>query len=284
MFMKKFLTIMLGVIMLVQIGCSFNPEDDAPNALSTSLFDDIFTFDISAHSPQITPDTNQEAIENTPSHTVPSNAIYGVPFSKDDNFSLFSLDFPVTVPSNIDNLDAYDVEPFNLSFLLPKGWYCLTTPVAPELYLGARYGNLTGIGAAYSVIWLYNELDVCVGAVGYNTYNSDETGNDYEMIYQDINQDKDYRFATSEYYYVVSDNNSVSGYNNDTFTAVTQVYYSTEILHYYGHWEAFSLMNMGILSHNNKLDVYVAFEFFSISLNSIELIDIAKSISISTMS
>lgn len=193
-----------------------------------------------------------------------------------DDYEMHNLLFPWNMDGKTSsNAPVYEVKPFVLSFLLPKGFRCLSHPVEPELYLDARYGADTGVGIVYSIYWIYDERDVCVGAVGYDLYRAFTSHeDDPSAIYSMINENEYYRFATDEYYYPIH-----NGAKN--VTALTQLYISADWLRSFGVKKASDRLHVGILSYDKDCGVYVAFDFFHESLKSVELMDVAESIRIS---
>lgn len=206
---------------------------------------------------------------------IPQDAITG---SQTDGseYNSFNILFPSQAPVGLENEPAYNVTPFYLSFRLPDGWYCLKQPVSRELYLDAAESDNLRVGIVHSVFYIYNDSDVCIGAFGYDAYDASDdhdSSPDYNVIYKKINQNKDYRFTTAEYYFAVE-----SPYSSNV-TAITQVFYSQEKLHSHGFWNAFDKLNVGIVSYMKNPKVYVAFEFFTSALTAGDLMTVAGSIS-----
>lgn len=223
------------------------------------------------------PNWNFETESGTDQSTSPPAALPPTADSSESDYVMHNLIFPWNMSGkNSSNAPVYEVEPFVLSFLLPKGWKCLSRPAVSELYLDAKNGTDTGVGVVYSIYWIYDETDVCVGAVGYDLYRAFSSHeDDPDAIYSMINDDEYYRFATDEYYYPV-----YSGTSN--VTALTQVLVSAEWLKSYGVQRASDRLHIGILSYDKDCGVYAAFDIFPESLNSIELMDVAGSIRFSS--
>lgn len=194
---------------------------------------------------------------------------------KSDNYSVFNISLEA------ESEDEYsDVSSFEIKFLLPKGWYCLKEPVSKELYLGATEG--VNCKLFDSRIWIYDNTDTCMGAIGIKRSKlpSDEridSEEELQKFYSDINSDADYRFTTKEYYFPTA--KSIMQFENHfEANAITEVLYTKEYLKSFGKNSKNDRLNMGILSKKPDDNVYVCMEFFNGGLNSIELMDIARSV------
>lgn len=258
--MRKVLAVFLLIAFaVVHSGCTKAPGGIS-DALSSPVPTAVQTDDITASS------TPRPAITLRP--RPPQDAVTGST-ADGSGYNSFSIMYPPQAPVGLEREPAYNVTPFYLSFRLPEGWYCLKQPVSHELYLDAAESGSTRAGIVHSVFYIYNDSDVCIGAFGFDTYDDSD---DYNMIYEKINQNKDYRFTTAEYYFTVD-----SLYSGN-YTAITQVFYSQEKLHSHGFWNAFDKLNIGIVSYIKKPKVYVAFEFFTSALTAGDLITVAGSV------
>ena len=267
--MKRTLIIILSLI-LVLCGCTgLTEEKDEGNPSSTQ------TQIESSAMPQFTFQTQS-------SNSDPEDRIYGSDdlgiynfVTESDDYRVFNVDLEAEAENEYS-----DAESFEVRFLLPEKWYCLKEPTATELYLGATEG--ANCGMFDSRIWIYDNNDTCMGAIGIkrSTLPSDEridSAEELQKFYSDINSGSDYRFTTKEYYFPVA--KSIMQFE-DHFeaNAITEVLYTKEYLKSFGKNSQNDRLNMGILSKRPDDNVYVCMEFFSGRLNSVELMDIARSV------
>lgn len=169
-----------------------------------------------------------------------------------------------------------------LQFFLPAGWYCLSRPYERELYLGATEGRMSGL--LDSRLWIYNEQDICVGALGIAAsagVSAEDTGEErFRHMYEEISAGSDYRFAIDEFCFFVP--KSTLQYDDRFDSAdvniITQVYYSKEYRESFGYNSKGDVTNTGILSSRPEDAFYVCFEFYGRILDTKTLCDIAKSI------
>lgn len=164
----------------------------------------------------------------------------------------------------------------SINFVLPKGWFCLYSPISDEAYLGGLK-NLFD-----SRVYIYNAYGRCVGALGIrrsSTKSTDrfELNDDIQLFFSDINSDPDYRFTTDEYYLPVS-LSTLQFEDRFSAPAITEVFYSKEYLESLAHDSEFDFMNLGIISRHEGDSLYLCFEFDSHAIDFIELTDIARSI------
>lgn len=173
---------------------------------------------------------------------------------------------------------------YDVRFILPTGWYCLTIPYADEAYLGSTQGSKAYMFS--SRLYIYNDEDRCVGAVGLGSsirsmaeYEGDEKRGISEF-YHGINSDPDYRFTTDEYYLIVarSTYQFTDRFDEANTNAITEVYYSKEYLRSLGYQFEEDGMNVGILSSRPGDNCFVAFEFYYRIVNALTLNDIARSV------
>lgn len=266
--MKKILITLLSLILLLA-GCTGIKEGDeekptpAPNQGEASAV----------------PQATSIYQNNVPA---PKDRIYGSGkvgmynfVTESSGYNVFNISLE-TKPEN----DHLDPAAFEIEFLLPKGWYCLKEPIELELYLGATEG--VNCELFDSRIWIYDNTDVCVGAIGIKRSNasSDErmdSAEDVQEFYASINSGTDYCFITDEYYFPTA--KSIMQFENHfEANAITEVLYTTEYLASFGKIVKNDRLNMAILSKKPDDNVYVCMEIFSGRLNSIELMDIARSI------
>lgn len=266
--MKKTLIIMLSLILLLT-GCTGLKEgtDDKPSSTP-----------IQSES-SATPEATAVYQSNIPA---PKDRIYGSDdveiynfVSKSDDYRVFNISLEVE-PEN-DYLDAVS---FEIKFLLPEDWYCLKEPIATELYLGATEG--VNCKLFDSRVWFYDNTDTCMGAIGIKRSKvpSDEridSAEEIQKFYSDINSGTDYRFTTKEYYFPTA--KSIMQFENHyEANAITEVLYTMEYLESFGKSVKNDRLNMAILSKRPDDNVYVCMEFFNGRLNSVELMDIARSV------
>ncbi len=266
--MKKTLIILLSLILLLT-GCTGLKEgvDDKPSPTP-----------IQSES-SATPEATAQHQSSTSN---PKDRIYGSDdievynyIERSDGYRVFNVSLEVE-PEN----DYPDAVSFEIKFLLPDDWYCLEEPIATELYLGATEG--VNCKLFDSRIWFYDNTDTCMGAMGIKRSKvpSDErieSQEELQKFYSDINSGFDYRFTTKEYYFPTA--KSIMQFENHyEANAITEVLYTAEYLESFGKSVKGDRLNMAILSKRPDDNVYVCMEFFSGRLNSVELMDIARSV------
>lgn len=173
---------------------------------------------------------------------------------------------------------------YEVRFILPTDWYCLTVPYADEAYLGSTQGSKAYMFS--SRLFIYDDEDRCVGAVGLSSgirsmeeYEGDEKRGVSEF-YHSVNSDPDYRFATDEYYLIVARSALQFGdrFDEANTNAITEVFYSKEYLCSLGYSFENDKTNVGILSSRPGDKYFVAFEFYFRILDMQTLNDIARSV------
>ncbi|MCL1822905.1 MAG: hypothetical protein FWG44_01760 [Oscillospiraceae bacterium] len=194
------------------------------------------------------------------------------------DFENKSITFPVSNKYKTEfNAKIYEIEPFNLTFDLPKEWSTKETilELDEERFI---------VGGIFSVVDIYNQDGHLVGYVGYNIYSEEEAEVGFPYaIYSQISLANHYRFDAREEYTIVKETDSF-------ITAVTNVIISANFLKNsnadidklisegkiiegeYGYY------TKGILSHNTKQHVYIAMEFENNALNEEQFNRVAKSI------
>lgn len=266
--MKRTLIILLSLILLLT-GCTGLRDGDEDKPSATPIKSE------SSATPKATAQ-HQSSTSN------PKDRIYGSDDVKIYNYVAKPSDYMVfSVNLEAEPADEYsDAASFEIKFLLPEGWYCLKDPIATELYLGATEG--VNCKLFDSRIWIYDDTDTCMGAIGIkrSELSSDEridSAEELQKFYSDINSGSDYRFTTKEYYFPTA--KSIMQFE-DHFeaNAITEVLYTKEYLKSFGKNSQNDRLNMGILSKRPDDNVYVCMEFFSGRLNSVELMDIARSV------
>lgn len=266
--MKRTLIILLSLILLLT-GCTGLMEGDEVKPSATPI-----KIESSA--------TPQATAQHQSSTSNPKDRIYGSDDVEIYNYVAESSDYMVfSVNLETEPADEYsDAASFEIKFLLPVGWYCLKEPIATELYLGATEG--VNCKLFDSRIWIYDNTDTCMGAMGIKRSKvpSDEridSAEELQKFYADINSDTDYRFTTKEYYFPTA--KSIMQFENHfEANAITEVLYTKEYLKSFGKSVKNDRLNMAILSKRPDDNVYVCIEFFNGRLNSVELMDIARSV------
>lgn len=266
--MKKTLIILLSLILMLT-GCTGLKEGDEVKPSATPIKTEL------DETPSATAQ-HQSSISN------PKDRIYGSDDLEIYNYLDESSDYMVfSVSLDAEPDDTFsDSVTYEIKFLLPKGWYCLEEPISTELYLGATEGvNCTLFD---SRIWFYDKTDTCMGAIGINrskvpSGDRIESVETLQKFYADINSGFDYRFTTKEYYFPTA--KSIMQFENHyEANAITEVLYTVEYLESFGKSVKGDRLNMAILSKRPDDNVYVCLEFFSGRLNSVELMDIARSV------
>lgn len=165
-----------------------------------------------------------------------------------DGYVLHQIVFPESDAEKKNlNKHIFDITPFNIQVALPEGWFAGEFDSQAETYL-------------YSGVWsrvaIYDKEENCVGAVGYNIFESDEeTEGERMAIYNQIALGNDYQFDVKNSYTVVKKSDVGE-------TAIVDVYYSP-VLFASSDSESDPKINYGVLSYNSDKSVYVAFEFDS---------------------
>ncbi len=125
--------------------------------------------------PTESPEPTQAPTE-TPVRTIPPGAEpFDLPeydFQYDEKkFTVNTIFFPENKRGIQDyNEYIYNIEPFAARFILPKGWTYKNRPDKNEIYLGGWLAGDDGISLIYSTLWIYDETNTCVGAIGYDTF------------------------------------------------------------------------------------------------------------------
>lgn len=266
--MKKILIILLSLILLLA-GCTRMDEWDG----------EINTPAPSQGEASAVPQATSIHQNNVPAQ---KDRIYGSDKVGMYNFvkepSKYNV-FNISLETKMEN-DYLDTAVFEIEFLLPAGWYCLREPIELELYLGATEGDNCKLFD--SRVWIYDNTDVCVGAIGIKRSNVPsgermDSSEDVHEFYASINSDTDYCFITDEYYFSTA-KSIMQSENHFEANAITEVLYTTEYLASFGKIVKNDRMNMAILSKKPNDNVYVCMEIFSGRLNFAELMDIARSI------
>lgn len=156
------------------------------------------------------------------------------------------------------NARILDVKPFQISFILPKGWKTEREWESKEyLYFSSSFFS------AYSI---YNEKGEIVGMAGYNIYELYEGAEDKpNAIYSMIDLGSGYRFDVSASYERIR-------HHEYGDTAIVPVYYSASAISN-GPKE-----NIGVLSYNKDQLVYVGIELDKTKVQVEEAIALAKSL------
>ncbi|HIZ56939.1 MAG TPA: M56 family metallopeptidase [Firmicutes bacterium] len=171
-----------------------------------------------------------------------------------------NLTFPVSDAEKTDyNKAIFEIVPFSIRFELPTGWSIGEYDPQAGTYLYS--GILSRVG-------IYDQNGQFVGAVGYNTFETDEeTAGELMAIYNQIALGNDYQFNVKNTYTVVTDSSMGQ-------TATVDVYYSPVFDETFGTEK----INYGILSYDREKSVYVAFEFDSASVSDEVITNIADSV------
>lgn len=165
-----------------------------------------------------------------------------------DGYVWHQIGFPESDAEKTDfNKDIFEVTPFTIQVALPDGWFTGEFDSQAETYL-------------YSGVWsriaIYDKDENCVGAVGYNIFESDkENEGELMAVYNQIALGNDYQFDVKGSYTVVKKSDTGE-------TATVDVYYSP-VLSNSSDSESDPKINFGVLSYNSDKSVYVAFEFDS---------------------
>lgn len=208
--------------------------------------------------------------------TMHLNPYYEIKSQKYDNVSAI---FPNVYSEQNSNKSVNMIKNFTVSFLLPKGWSYRENTPTNEYYLGAFTDDLK---FDHSLIYIYNNYNACVGAIGYSEYPSDKflfSTNGKEIFY-DYYKGSDFNFAIYEDCLEVTHQIESPAAN---LTFITTSFHSSSLLAEHGI-ELSDRVNPAILSCEDSLRVFVAFEFDVRYISSIELLDIAESIRITPVS
>ena len=180
----------------------------------------------------------------------------------DENYQLNNILFP----NGKDEITEYNkeilaIDPFTISFVLPCGWNIESEKPNANSYIY----NAT----VFSTQYIYNENNICVGAVGYNVIpDLSEDELIPAAIYGQIAIGNGYRFDIREKYDIIK--------SSDTYeSALTDVYYSNVFNNDNGE-----KLNKGIVMYDTTIGVYIAFEFDSNTLIEKDYNKIAESLEI----
>lgn len=201
--------------------------------------------------------------------------IVGADIENSNEYQLFNVTITANASEGHKEAITYAIE-----FMLPKEWYCLKETASRELYLGATEGKNADMFDQR--IWIYDQTEVCMGAIGIKRSESEADKEIYSIdeiksFYSDINSKSDYRFTIDEYYFPVF-KSTMQFKNRFEASAITEVLYTKEYLNSFKINSDNDRLNIGILSRRPHDNVYVCMEFFGGRLDSIELMDIARSI------
>lgn len=197
------------------------------------------------------------------------SALFGCSVPSDD-YAEQTITFTVSDTGKTEyNAAIFDIDPFELHFILPKGWTVRETAGDEDsaeqlLYL---------YSGAFSKVYLFDVDNTCIGAVGYNAYELYEGAKDNpQAICGQIGLGNDYRFDIRKSY-------TVAASTEEAETACMDVYYSESFMGAYTD-NPTEKNNKGILPYDKDRLVYVAFEFEDSSLNEDVWQTIAESMSI----
>jgi len=179
-----------------------------------------------------------------------------------DGYTLQQVGFPESDTEKTDmNKDIFEITPFNIQVALPSEWSVGEFDSHAETYL---------YNGVWSRVAIFDQEGNCVGAVGYNIFETDEeTEGEPMAIYNQIALGNDYQFDVRDSYIVVKKSDAGE-------TATVDVYYSPVFSDSSGS-ENDSKTNYGILSYNRDRSVYVALEFDS-SISDEMITNIANSV------
>ncbi|MCH5348594.1 MAG: hypothetical protein J1E40_04660 [Oscillospiraceae bacterium] len=236
---RKFWTALLTAALILS-GCSEKTTDNSETEAS-----------ISETSPaQSTEAETTVSAENTPTET---------------EWSEITLEFPSGNDEITEyNKDILSVDRFTADLSLPSGW-----DVRSESPSGTKYLN----AGVFSVRYIYNENDNCIGSLGYNVIPdlSEEESKIPAAVYNQIALGNGYQFNVRNRYDIVQSSDTSE-------TALTDVYYSDSFND--GNGEK---TNKGIVIQDTSAGVYIAAEFESDALTDEQHTKIAESLKI-TMS
>ena len=167
--------------------------------------------------------------------------VFVISCARSSEGNVVTLTFPVDDYAKTEfNTRVYAEEPFSVSLTFPNGWSVKKQEMVEDKF------KLLSTFSKYNIL---NEDKVLVGILGYNKYEVYEGAeNEPAAIYNQIALGNDYHFDVRETYKVI--NETETG-----VTAVTDVYYSAAVN------DGKEKRNKGIVSYNNDMLVYVAFEF-----------------------
>ena len=176
------------------------------------------------------------------------------------------------------NANHYDINPFAVRMVLPKGWtyqnyYDGDEPFTP---MGIYNPNYDGITKVRSTLWFFDAEGKCVAAIGYEIFDESINSEEHpsvKAIYCMIAYGG-YRFFVTDQYDVVS-----NPWNNET--AITYAYYGDQYVPKELHDELtteYSWENPAIVSYDLDAEVYIAMEFDYRYVDNDLVAEIAKSI------
>ena len=180
------------------------------------------------------------------------------------------IDFPNYDQRTKFNGSIFDIEPFEVSLRLPKGW-TIQEGEAP------KEGFYPLIGA-WNCLGIYDGSGDCVGAVGYNIFDdgAESLGNPM-AIYHQIALSNHYAFLCAEDYYQEVKDTGVGR------TAITEVYSSGLTSEALGYGNPGPKQNWGILSYDTEQNVYVCIELDLEAVDRQAVLEIADSVYIGAL-
>ncbi len=186
--MVRILALVMSLAMLSLAACSDStaPSISAPSASSSS--------EAAQHTASET-----EERRNNPNPYTPDPAAEEArsrPVAESQTDETHTITFPTSDKGKTEfNAAAYEIAPFELSFVLPSGWV-VKEREQPEL--ADKEIALSGV---WSIHDIYAPNGDRVGAVGYNTYEEYEGAEDNpQAIYNQIALGNNYRFDVRDSY------------------------------------------------------------------------------------
>ena len=178
------------------------------------------------------------------------------------------------------NADHYDINPFAVRMILPKGWTYKNYLDVDDLFpaMGVPNPNYAGTTQVLSTLWLFDPEGKCVGAIGYNIFEesinfAEFTTPSIKAIYCMIAYGA-MHFGVLDQYNVVP--NSWSNETAITHSYYTHQYVPDELREYMT--DEYSWQNPAIVSYDYDAEVYIAMEFDHRYIEDELVMEIAKSI------
>ncbi len=237
-----------------------------------------------------TPEPTQAPTE-TPVRTIPPGAEpFDLPeydFQYDEKkFTVNTIFFPENKRGIQDyNEYIYNIEPFATRFILPKGWTYKNRPDKNEIYLGGWGAGDDGISLVYSTLWIYDETNTCVGAIGYYPFAFDEYSVGEEVTFDPFDYKAVYASIRGGHCGVqYRDQYDIVNNQWDNETALSFISYSAKYLEgYLGTATVDDFVDHPvILSHDFTEMVYVVLELDSPIVDDAMLQKIAESLQLIT--
>lgn len=182
--------------------------------------------------------------------------------------NVYSVVFPAYDQRTEFNGAIFDIQPFQLRIRLPEGF-----TIAPKGEGDLAYPLM----GAWTPLGIYDETGAYVGAVGYNLCEETPGAENLpQAIYNQVALGNNYQFSAQPKADGRGEYEPVRQWQQGE-TAVTKVYTAPQLAQELGLGNN-SMENLGILSYDRQLGVYIAIELDSGKISQQQLVEMASSV------